>query len=119
MQRIFFLLASLALLGCHPPSPAGEYAGRWVEADQSTVEVRLVLRPDGKATMERLVRWPDGRSEADSWDAEYQVRGDQIRIGSEGKLYALFVREGESLLDPSHPIGGKPIRLLRQSGKAP
>ncbi|MGD9896958.1 MAG: hypothetical protein AB7T14_07800 [Candidatus Methylacidiphilaceae bacterium] len=114
MRQILFLFCSLGLLGCRPSSPpAGDYAGRWLEPDGSTVEMKLVLSSDGKATMQRTIRWPDGHTEADSWESEYRVTQDRLLIGSEGKVYALFRRQGDSLLDPSHPIQGKPIRLRK------
>ncbi len=118
---LLFFFLSLLLLGCRSgsSSPAGQYGGSWTEADQSTVRVTLFLTPGGKAVMQRTVRWPDGRTEADSWESEYRAGGERILIGSEGKVYAVFHRQGDSLLDPSHLVDGKPIRLERQAAKAP
>ncbi|MDD4932240.1 MAG: hypothetical protein PHO89_02085 [Methylacidiphilaceae bacterium] len=115
------LLLPMAFPGCRlgSASPAGEYAGSWREADQSTVRMTLTLGADGKAVMQRTVHWPDGRSEADSWESEYRAGEDQILIGSEGKVYAVFRRQGDSLLDPSHLVEGKPIRLERKTAKTP
>lgn len=112
-------LLSLFLLGCRSgaSSPAGEYRGSWKEADQSTVRVTLTLEPGGKAVMQRTVLWPDGRTEADSWESEYRVGGERILIGSEGKVYAVFRRQADSLFDPNHLVDGKPIRLERQAAK--
>lgn len=106
----------LLLFGCGSgPSPAGEFRGSWIEADRSTVEVKLSLMPDGRALMQRTVRWPDGRTEADSWESQYRFDSERILIGSEGKTYAVFLRQGGALLDPAHLVGGKPIRLERQA----
>ncbi|QSR84943.1 hypothetical protein [Methylacidimicrobium sp. B4] len=118
---LLLFLLSLLLLDCRSgsSSPEGQYGGSWTEADQSTVRVTLSLAPGGKAVMQRIVRWPDGQTEADSWESEYRVGGDRILIGSEGKVYAVFQRQGHALLDPSHLVNGKPIRLERQAAKAP
>lgn len=112
---LLLLFLSLLVSGCgrSSSSPEGEYGGMWTEADRSTVEVRLALKPGGKASMQRTVRWPAGRTEADSWESDYRLGGDRILIGSEGKVYAVFRRQGTSLLDASHLVEGKPIRLER------
>jgi hypothetical protein len=117
----FFLFLALAVPGCRfgSSSPAGEYAGSWSEPDRSTVLMTLTLEADGKAVMQRTVRWPDGRTEADSWESEYRVGEDQVLVGSGGKVYAVFRRQGNALLDPRHLVGGKPIRLERKGTKSP
>ncbi|WP_155996710.1 hypothetical protein [Verrucomicrobium sp. 3C] len=118
---IFFLFLVVAVPGCRfgSSSPAGEYTGSWREPDQSTVLMTLTLAVDGKAMMQRTVRWPDGRTEADSWESEYRVGEDRVLIGSEGKVYAVFRRQGNALLDQRHLADGKPIRLERKAAKSP
>ncbi|WP_142659613.1 hypothetical protein [Methylacidimicrobium tartarophylax] len=118
---IFFLFLALSVPGCRFgfSSPAGEYAGSWSEPDQSTVLLTLTLEADGKAVMQRTVRWPDGRTEADSWESEYRVGEDQVLVGSEGKVYGVFRRQGNALLDQRHLIDGKPIRLERKRTQNP
>ncbi len=119
--RPILLSLALVLLGCRSGArlPEGEYAGSWAEADRSTVRVTLTLGPGGKAAMQRTVRYPDGRTEADSWESEYRADPDRILIGSEGKVYAVFRRQDDSLIDPSHLVDGKPIRLERKAAKRP